>query len=43
MPPTVQCIEKLDDHVEHLFGGVALEHGDGDQVEVREIIAVAGA
>jgi hypothetical protein len=42
MPPTVQCIEKLDDHVEDLFSDVAFEHGDGNQVEVREIIAVAG-
>jgi hypothetical protein len=41
-PPTVQCVEKLNDHVEHVLGGVALEHGDNDYVEVREITAVAG-
>jgi len=43
MPPVVYCVEKLDDHVEHVFGGVALEHGDNDQVEVCEITAIAGA
>ncbi|CAM6038012.1 unnamed protein product [Sphagnum compactum] len=33
-PLVVQCVEKLDNHVEHVFSSVAFEHGDGDQVEV---------
>jgi hypothetical protein len=41
-PPAVQCVKKLDDHVEDIFGGVALKHGDGNQVEVCEITAVTG-
>jgi len=41
-PLAVQCIKKLDDHVEHVLNGVVLEHGDNNQVEVCEIIAVAG-
>jgi len=36
-PRVVQWVEKLDDHVEHVLGGVALEHGDKDQVDVHEI------
>jgi len=31
-PLTVQCVEKLDSHVEHVLGGVALKHGDDNQV-----------
>ncbi len=42
MPLAVQCVDKLDDHVEHVFDSVAFEHGDGDQVEVREITAIVG-
>ncbi|CAM6067840.1 unnamed protein product [Sphagnum tenellum] len=33
-PLAVQCVKKLDDHVEHVLGGVALEHGDDNQVEL---------
>jgi hypothetical protein len=40
-PSTVQCLEKLYNHVEHVLNDVVLEHGDGDQVEVCEIIIVA--
>ncbi len=40
-PPVIQCVEKLDDHVEHILGSMALEHGDNDQVEVRDITAIA--
>ncbi len=39
-PPAIQCVEKLDDHVEHVLDGVAFEHEDSDQVEVREITIV---
>ncbi len=42
-PPAVQCLKKFDNHVEHILSGVALEHGDNNQVEVREITTVAGA
>jgi hypothetical protein len=27
-PSTVQCVKKIDDHVEYVLGGVALKHGD---------------
>jgi hypothetical protein len=43
VPLAVQCVEKLDDHVEHVLGNVALKHGDDNRVEVREITVVAGA
>jgi hypothetical protein len=40
-PSAIQCVKKLNNHVEHVLNGVALEHGDDDQVEVCEITVVA--
>jgi hypothetical protein len=34
MPLTIQCVEKLDNYVEHVLDGVVFEYGDNGQVEV---------
>lgn len=43
MPPAVQYVKKLDDHVEHVLSSVAFKHGDNDQMEVHEITVVTSA